>query len=90
MMKIGVISDTHLREPHPEFKKMIEFHFKEQLANHLQFQLRFVQRGGIHAAPAVGGAVELVANGNGAMQYGSYGRNWRVSSQESSKERQSR
>lgn len=28
-MKIGVISDTHLREPHPEFKKMIEFHFKE-------------------------------------------------------------
>ncbi|MBS3905393.1 MAG: metallophosphoesterase family protein [Syntrophaceae bacterium] len=26
-MKIGVISDTHLREPHPEFKKMIEFHF---------------------------------------------------------------
>jgi hypothetical protein len=27
-MKIGVISDTHLREPHPEFKKMIEFHFK--------------------------------------------------------------
>jgi putative phosphoesterase len=28
MTKIGVISDTHLREPHPEFKKMIEFHFK--------------------------------------------------------------
>ena len=28
-MKIGVISDTHLREPHPEFKKMIEFHFKD-------------------------------------------------------------
>lgn len=27
MMKIGVISDTHLMEPHPEFKKMIEFHF---------------------------------------------------------------
>ena len=27
-MKIGVISDTHLREPLPEFKKMIEFHFK--------------------------------------------------------------
>jgi len=28
-MKIGVISDTHLREPLPEFKKMIEFHFKD-------------------------------------------------------------
>ena len=28
-MKIGVISDTHLREPHPEFRKMIEFHFKD-------------------------------------------------------------
>ncbi len=28
-MKIGVISDTHLREPHPEFKKMIEFYFKD-------------------------------------------------------------
>lgn len=28
-MKIGVLSDTHLSEPHPEFKKMIEFHFKE-------------------------------------------------------------
>lgn len=28
-MKIGVLSDTHLREPHPEFKKMIEFHFRE-------------------------------------------------------------
>jgi len=28
-MKIGVISDTHLREPHPEFKKMIEFHFQD-------------------------------------------------------------
>ncbi len=28
-MKIGVISDTHLREPHPEFKRTIEFHFKE-------------------------------------------------------------
>jgi len=28
-MKIGVISDTHLREPHSEFKKMIEFHFKD-------------------------------------------------------------
>jgi putative phosphoesterase len=29
MMKIGVISDTHLREPHPEFKKLIESHFKD-------------------------------------------------------------
>jgi hypothetical protein len=28
-MKIGVLSDTHLREPHPEFKKWIEVHFKE-------------------------------------------------------------
>ena len=28
-MKIGVISDTHLREPPPEFKRMIEFHFKD-------------------------------------------------------------
>ena len=28
-MKIGVISDTHLREPHPEFKRMIEAHFKD-------------------------------------------------------------
>ncbi len=28
-MKIGVISDTHLKEPHPEFRKMIEFHFKD-------------------------------------------------------------
>jgi putative phosphoesterase len=28
-MKIGIISDTHLREPHSEFKKMIEFHFKD-------------------------------------------------------------
>jgi len=28
-MKIGVISDTHLREPHPEFKRVIEFHFKD-------------------------------------------------------------
>ena len=27
-MKIGIISDTHLREPDPGFKKMIEFHFK--------------------------------------------------------------
>jgi len=28
-MKIGIISDTHLREPHPEFKRTIEFHFKD-------------------------------------------------------------
>jgi hypothetical protein len=28
-MKIGVISDTHLREPHSEFKKMIESHFQD-------------------------------------------------------------
>jgi len=28
-MKIGVISDTHLREPYPEFKKWIEDHFKD-------------------------------------------------------------
>src|SRR4030066_454301 len=28
-MKIGVISDTHLREPHPEFKRTIELHFKD-------------------------------------------------------------
>jgi hypothetical protein len=28
-MKIGVLSDTHLKEPHPEFRKMIEFHFKD-------------------------------------------------------------
>jgi len=28
-MKIGVISDTHLREPHPEFKRIIEFHFRD-------------------------------------------------------------
>jgi len=28
-MKIGVLSDTHLREPDSEFKKLIEFHFKE-------------------------------------------------------------
>ena len=27
-MKIGVLSDTHLKEPHSEFKKMIEFHFR--------------------------------------------------------------
>jgi hypothetical protein len=29
MMKIGVISDTHLREPHPGFKKIIESQFKD-------------------------------------------------------------
>jgi len=29
MMKIGVISDTHLREPHLQFKKMIESHFRD-------------------------------------------------------------
>lgn len=28
-MKIGVISDTHLREPHSEFKEMIESYFKD-------------------------------------------------------------
>ena len=28
-MKIGVISDTHLRELHPEFKKVIEHYFKD-------------------------------------------------------------
>ncbi len=28
-MKIGVISDTHLREPHSGFKGMIELHFKD-------------------------------------------------------------
>lgn len=28
-MKIGVISDTHLREPDSKFKKMIEIHFKD-------------------------------------------------------------
>ncbi len=28
-MKIGVISDTHLDEPHSGFKKMIEFYFKD-------------------------------------------------------------
>jgi putative phosphoesterase len=28
-MKIGVISDTHLKEPHPEFKRRVEFHFKD-------------------------------------------------------------
>jgi len=29
MMKIGVISDTHLRELNPDFKKMIESHFRD-------------------------------------------------------------
>ena len=28
-MKIGVLSDTHLKEPHSEFKKAIEFHFRD-------------------------------------------------------------
>src|SRR4030067_983433 len=28
-MKIGVISDTHLGEPHSEFKKVIESHFRD-------------------------------------------------------------
>lgn len=28
-MKIGLLSDTHLREPPSDFKKMIEFHFKD-------------------------------------------------------------
>ena len=28
-MKIGVISDTHLREPGDDFKKVIEFYFKD-------------------------------------------------------------
>jgi putative phosphoesterase len=28
-MKIGVLSDTHLREPHSEFKKWIESHFRD-------------------------------------------------------------
>lgn len=28
-MKIGVISDTHLKEPNPDFKKIIEFYFKD-------------------------------------------------------------
>jgi putative phosphoesterase len=28
-MKIGVISDTHLREPHSEFKKIIESNFRD-------------------------------------------------------------
>ena len=29
IMKIGVLSDTHLSEPSSEFKKMIEFHFRD-------------------------------------------------------------
>ncbi len=28
-MKIGVLSDTHLSEPHPEFKKVIELYFRD-------------------------------------------------------------
>ena len=28
-MKIGVVSDTHLNEPHAGFKRMIESHFKD-------------------------------------------------------------
>jgi hypothetical protein len=28
-MKIGVVSDTHLWEPHPEIRKIIEFYFKD-------------------------------------------------------------
>jgi putative phosphoesterase len=28
-MKIGVLSDTHLEEPHSEFMKFIELHFKD-------------------------------------------------------------
>jgi len=28
-MKIGVISDTHLKEPHSEFRKIIEGYFKD-------------------------------------------------------------
>ena len=28
-MKIGVLSDTHLEEPHAEFKKFIELNFKD-------------------------------------------------------------
>ena len=28
-MKIGVLSDTHLKEPHSEFKKWIESHFRD-------------------------------------------------------------
>jgi putative phosphoesterase len=28
-MKIGLLSDTHLKEPNPEFKRIIETHFRE-------------------------------------------------------------
>jgi len=28
-MKVGVLSDTHLSEPNLDFKKMIEFHFRD-------------------------------------------------------------
>lgn len=28
-MKIGVLSDTHLTEPHEEFKKVVESHFRD-------------------------------------------------------------
>lgn len=28
-MKIGILSDTHLKEPRPEFKRLIEPHFKD-------------------------------------------------------------
>ncbi len=28
-MKIGVLSDTHLREPHPEFKRLVELYFRD-------------------------------------------------------------
>lgn len=28
-MKIGVLSDTHLNEPHAEFKRVVELHFKD-------------------------------------------------------------
>ncbi len=28
-MKIGVLSDTHLTEPHAEFKKVVELYFKD-------------------------------------------------------------
>ena len=28
-MKIGVVSDTHLREPDSEFKRAIQFHFRD-------------------------------------------------------------
>ena len=29
IMKIGVVSDTHLKEPDTEFRKMIEFYFRD-------------------------------------------------------------